>query len=769
MWVIEVTMEQHRNEMAGETGHPREKPPTNGIITCSTWIVRFAQSADCQIRPVRLLTGRTKGSAHERHVISFPKCRPRRLTSSVVAQRVDSFDWLVRAFPIAFSASKISCTHKEVSDCDDIRNEGGSSMMTSVVMLEYSTGVGVHKPQDNWLQDLMNEPLGFQSAGDEDDLASLRNRTPNHDIRPTPKCRGEIVAYFANCSRTRNQIGVTSQQLVVMPSANQSLQLIIRHKVRSQILAQPIREWVPARQRKRHAITCLYIYLICVSVVQVSADCAGVHRMLQVKIFGRRLLTARSSHPMRVIEVSMEQLRNREAGEAGDPREHPPTNGIARHDSQIRKSAASCDPDFCDGGQGRVEEVRGNDRVICTIADVRRPSWEGVTFSQRQISASRGRNTHTASLSSASVSPAKERNRRGADPRENPPTNGIVQHHSYMRKSGDPAGVRLYSLKRKYADVNCALVTCCYSGRPRLGHRSTGGVIHRVDQWLKIYKYTRTRQQNGFAVRQHVGTPFANRRLVTCLPPGSAASRESFTARNSQSETRPIARASLSYLESVTPTTKQPLRERVKRFGRLLTTSRNETAGETGDPRENPLTSGIIQYNFHLRKSGLNQPGIEAGLRWWEASRLTDQPLRPLETPKWSSTLSAGARKREIPEKIRRPEASSGMTPTCEIREWPGRSFNPICLWCEASRLTAQPRGSSVFLLGQYHAPLKREALSAKEAMQARTYGATPFSRETVRCCQVVSTCGEQSKAYQPATTMLYVERLACQRVIRKN
>ncbi|KAJ8875249.1 hypothetical protein PR048_023144 [Dryococelus australis] len=41
---------------------------------------------------------------------------------------------------------------------------------------------------------------------------------------------------------------------------------------------------------------------------------------------------------MRVIEVSMEQRRNERAGEAGDPRENPPTNGIVRDDSHVRES-----------------------------------------------------------------------------------------------------------------------------------------------------------------------------------------------------------------------------------------------------------------------------------------------------------------------------------------------------------------------------------------------------------------------------------------------
>ncbi|KAJ8871636.1 hypothetical protein PR048_027963 [Dryococelus australis] len=38
---------------------------------------------------------------------------------------------------------------------------------------------------------------------------------------------------------------------------------------------------------------------------------------------------------------------------------------------------------------------------------------------------------------------------------------------------------------------------------------------------------------------------------------------------------------------------------------------RNVRAGETGQPRENPPTNGIVRHDSHLRKSGINRPGIE--------------------------------------------------------------------------------------------------------------------------------------------------------------
>ncbi|KAJ8890507.1 hypothetical protein PR048_010016 [Dryococelus australis] len=51
------------------------------------------------------------------------------------------------------------------------------------------------------------------------------------------------------------------------------------------------------------------------------------------------LSTHRSHNPMRVIEENTEWRRNEGAGETGDPRENPPTNGIVRHDSRLQKPA----------------------------------------------------------------------------------------------------------------------------------------------------------------------------------------------------------------------------------------------------------------------------------------------------------------------------------------------------------------------------------------------------------------------------------------------
>ncbi|KAJ8875334.1 hypothetical protein PR048_023229 [Dryococelus australis] len=72
---------------------------------------------------------------------------------------------------------------------------------------------------------------------------------------------------------------------------------------------------------------------------------------------------------------------------------------------------------------------------------------------------------------------------------------------------------------------------------------------------------------------------------------------------------------------------------------------RNVRAGETGDPRENPPTSCIVRHNSHMLKSR----GYLAGDR-----------------TRWNGAGKKGRGKREITEKTHQPTASTGMIPTCE-------------------------------------------------------------------------------------------------------
>ncbi|KAJ8897649.1 hypothetical protein PR048_002998, partial [Dryococelus australis] len=113
---------------------------------------------------------------------------------------------------------------------------------------------------------------------------------------------------------------------------------------------------------------------------------------------------------------------------------------------------------------------------------------------------------------------------------------------------------------------------------------------------------------------------------------------------------------------------------------------RNEGPGEAGDPREDPQTNGIVRHDSHMRESGVTRPGIEPGSPWWEVSRVTAQPPWPL----CSGAGMIGGGKRKIPEKIRRPTASSGTIPTSENPVTrPG--IEPGSPWRETSVLIAQP------------------------------------------------------------------------------
>ncbi|KAJ8874563.1 hypothetical protein PR048_025426 [Dryococelus australis] len=65
-------------------------------------------------------------------------------------------------------------------------------------------------------------------------------------------------------------------------------------------------------------------------------------KLVSLRIEREEIWAALNSEVLRadagVIEVNMERCRNEGEGETGDPRENPPTSGIVRHDSHLRKS-----------------------------------------------------------------------------------------------------------------------------------------------------------------------------------------------------------------------------------------------------------------------------------------------------------------------------------------------------------------------------------------------------------------------------------------------
>ncbi|KAJ8870360.1 hypothetical protein PR048_029381 [Dryococelus australis] len=198
----------------------------------------------------------------------------------------------------------------------------------------------------------------------------------------------------------------------------------------------------------------------------------------EVKRFGR-LLTARSREPMKAIEVNMDRRRCEGAGEAGDHREDPPTNGIVRHGrglspvrlggrrvpcfkgyyTEVRRQRCSAQsPDLnpmehlWDELDRRVRARHGRPKSIAQLMAWLQEEWRRILVDVLQ--------TLVESMPDrvAAVIAARDMNFRwrrkweeiwaalnievlrtdegDRGPRENPPTNGTVRHDSHMRKSG---------------------------------------------------------------------------------------------------------------------------------------------------------------------------------------------------------------------------------------------------------------------------------------------------------------------------------------------
>ncbi|KAJ8881441.1 hypothetical protein PR048_017922 [Dryococelus australis] len=164
----------------------------------------------------------------------------------------------------------------------------------------------------------------------------------------------------------------------------------------------------------------------------------------------------------------------------------------------------------------------------------------------------------------------------------------------------------------------------------------------------------------------------------------------------------------------------QPINEVSKEQRRNAVARLGRGRGGRHSPRENPPTSGIVRYDSHVQKSGATPAEIKSGSPRWEASsRSAKSSIEPSiqaamqasvecfkESPivahglyevKWrrvpvgksgdiwtavdvivlradegeaneyvAAPEGNGGGKQEIPEKLRRPAASSGTIPTCE-------------------------------------------------------------------------------------------------------
>ncbi|KAJ8895297.1 hypothetical protein PR048_000622 [Dryococelus australis] len=90
----------------------------------------------------------------------------------------------------------------------------------------------------------------------------------------------------------------------------------------------------------------------------------------------------------------------------------------------------------------------------------------------------------------------------------------------------------------------------------------------------------------------------------------------------------------------------------------------NEMVGETGDPRENAPSNGIVRHDSHMRNSGVTRPGIEPGSPWWEASRLTAHPpvVHTRRTQQGPATRGGGREKRNVLRPLTRERRGAHCT-----------------------------------------------------------------------------------------------------------
>ncbi|KAJ8888795.1 hypothetical protein PR048_008287 [Dryococelus australis] len=181
---------------------------------------------------------------------------------------------------------------------------------------------------------------------------------------------------------------------------------------------------------------------------------------------------------------------------------------------------------------------------------------------------------------------------------------------------------RLYSRMYRYADINCALVICCHSGRRRLGHRSPGGVKRRVNTWLNESCHRWRRR--FVAGRQYSG--INRRRVVGRVNPGEYSRTLTLGSleRTPKQHTSPSTRRHLSCVHGFTTSLQRtssaryscysnyngPIAEPMRVIEVKMERCRNEGAGETGDHRENQPINGIVRHDSHL-ENPVTRPGIE--------------------------------------------------------------------------------------------------------------------------------------------------------------
>ncbi|KAJ8881533.1 hypothetical protein PR048_018015 [Dryococelus australis] len=451
---MRLSMEQRRNARAGETGYPRENPPTTGIVRCDSHLQKSASDpAGIEHGPPwweasRLTTqppwvalgvrsgadvlGSNLGRASKFFfILADPgeRCYAFCVLLDFVFMPLQ-FVKCVFTFYFAFSM----CPLYYVGSMCWVHAQKTKNRSTSILGYgDVFQKVGFFKLADIW-----------RAVSGRDTLWDFSRHYSHHarlPLRRTGFSQVGIVPDNAVCQRIFSGISRFPRPFIPAPLHTFSITLIrfqdLAVKSRPNLFTSLIGRYVlqctvqtikatscPSPMYRtlslcrltvpRYLATILVGQLLCGTYDKTSAVPRGEVSTLfpsyEQFVNKRRCGQWNLVHPMRMIEVNMERRRNEGAGETGDHRENPPTSGILWHDSHLRKSGVTRQGNEPGLHWWEASSLTTQHRGLCAIS----------VITMIEVNMERRRNEEAGET---------------GDPREDRPTNGIVRHDSHLRKS----------------------------------------------------------------------------------------------------------------------------------------------------------------------------------------------------------------------------------------------------------------------------------------------------------------------------------------------
>ncbi|KAJ8874861.1 hypothetical protein PR048_022751 [Dryococelus australis] len=306
---------------------------------------------------------------------------------------------------------------------------------------------------------------------------------------------------------------------------------------------------------------------------------------------------------MRVIEVDMERRWNEGAWEAEDPREDPPTNGIVRHDSHLRKSGDPAGRSYSVSHESYLGRETARDDLL---ASSQRCEKNVLGWDTRDINDAMSQ----GHLKQWVCSTSHTRRRRPVShtPAGDPATKGVCSDHAATKQTRGSSSEHRVS----QSEINHQVVALLY------GNLFCG--------WLS---------------GQTASLPPRANRVQS-----PAGSLPDFRKQNFANSFQDKIDVKHIYREFIFANGSEFI-------GPALHTS-EPIADLQGNTLRIPKLPGVGQRPMHTKLK----------LQYGE-----DRKVQP-----------TGRGKREIPENTGRPTASSGTIPTCQSPNVPGRGLNPDCL-----------------------------------------------------------------------------------------